>query len=597
VILFLAAAIIFVPIAARLRLGSVLGYLVAGCAIGPFGLRLVRDVHSVLDLSELGVVLMLFSIGLELDVRRLWAMRRSVFGGGTLQMGACGLALALGGALLGLPWKAAVVGGLAIALSSTAIAIQTMRERGMLTTPVGKTGFAVLLFQDIAAIPLIAIVPLLAGTKSGGPLGAVKVFGAIAAVIVTGRYFTTPLLRFVARTGLREVFTAFALLFVLGIAELMALAGVSMALGTFIAGVILASSEYRHALETDIEPFKGLLLGLFFIAVGMSIDFGLLLDHALLVGVLVLGLVALKGIVLALIARRLGVPAKERWLFAVLLSQGGEFAFVVFGAAGQAGLLHEPWQGVLTLAVALSMATTPIGLLLYDRFSKSGPSERPAEPIETEHAPVIIAGFGRFGQIVGRLLLASGVQPTLLDVDPDAIDTMKKFGFRVFFGDATRLDLLKAAHADEAKVLVIALDDIAASLKLAEVAREHFPHLQIVARARNVGHYFQLRARGVQRIEREMFEASLRAGRQVMELLGDDPFEAREDADRFRSHNVSTLEQLLPHLADEARRLSLARAAREQLEQQVTRDRALRGNHDGSGWVEDPADREPAPKK
>jgi glutathione-regulated potassium-efflux system ancillary protein KefC len=596
VMVYLGSAIVFVPLFARLRLGSVLGYLVAGCVIGPFGLRLVKDVQSILHFSEFGVVLMLFLIGLELDARRLWSMRRSVFGGGLLQMLVCGVGLSAGGFLLGLPWQAALVAGLAIALSSTAIAIQTMKERSVLNAPIGKSAFAILLFQDIAAIPLIAVVPLLSGTGGGSVAGVLKALGAIVAVVVIGRYLTTPILRVVARTGLREVFTGFALLLIIVIAQLMTMAGVSMALGAFLAGVLLASSEYRHALETDIEPFKGLLMGLFFIAVGMSIDFGLLGKHALLVVTLVVGIVAVKGALLGLLATRLDVPKQQRWLFASLLSQGGEFAFVVFGVAGQAHLLPEPWDALLTLAVALSMATTPLCLVLYDRFlqSEQDRSKLPADEIETDGAPVIIAGFGRFGQIVGRLLLAQGVQTTLLDLDPDGIERIRKFGFRVFFGDATRLDLLHSARADIAKVLVVALDDVASSLKLVDLAKEHFPHLTIVARARNVTHYLELRARGVTRIERETFEASLRAGRAAMELLGDDPFEAKEDADQFRLHNVNMLEALLPHLSNEAGRMSVARAGQEQLEQQVARDRALRGQA-VAAWADDPAHREPAP--
>jgi glutathione-regulated potassium-efflux system ancillary protein KefC len=594
---YLAAAIVFVPIAARLRLGSVLGYLVAGCAIGPWGLRLIRDVQSILHFAEFGVVLMLFLIGLELDARRLWQMRRTVFGGGALQMGLTGVALAALSLLFGLPWQASLVAGLAIALSSTAIAIQSMRERSLLATPMGKGAFAVLLFQDIAAIPLIAVVPLLAGTSSGGGLvGIAKVLGAIVAVIVVGRYLTAPILRVVAKTGLREVFTGFALLLIVAISQLMTLAGVSMALGAFLAGVLLASSEYRHALETDIEPFKGLLMGLFFIAVGMSIDFGMLRQHAGLVTVLVLGIVLVKALLLSLIAPRLQVPIKSRWLFAALLSQGGEFAFVVFGVAGQAHLLPEPWDALLTLAVALSMAMTPLLLVVHDLLIKSDRNERAADTIETDSAPVIIAGFGRFGQIVGRLLFATGVRATILDHDPDQIEFMKRFGYRVFFGDATRLDLLHSARADEARLLVIALDDIPASLRLVDLVREHFPNLQIVARARNVTHYLELRSRGVERIERETFDSSLRAGRQALEVLGDGPFEAREKADRFRRHNVATLEQLVPHLSDETRRLSVARASRQQLEEQFARDRAVREQSPAVGWVRDEkTDREPAP--
>lgn len=592
-LVYLAAAVVFVPIAARLRLGSVLGYLVAGCVVGPFGLRLVQDVRSILHFAEFGVVFMLFLIGLELDARRLWEMRRSVFGGGALQMGASGVVLAVLGFAFGLPSKAAIVAGLALALSSTAIAIQTMRERGLLAGPLGKSAFAVLLFQDIAAIPLIALVPLLAGgegTSGVGLLGIGKVVGAVLFVIILGRYLTNPILRIVAKTGLREVFTGFALLLILAIAQLMTMAGVSMALGAFLAGVLLASSEYRHALETDIEPFKGLLMGLFFIAVGMSIDFGILRDHALLVTALVLAIVGAKSAVLSLIAPRLHVPVKQRWLLAALLSQGSEFAFVVFGVAGQAHLLPEPWDALLTLAVALSMAVTPLLVLAYGRFATDDRKEMPPERIEAESAPVIIAGFGRFGQIVGRLLFANGVKATLLDHDPDQIEFMKRFGYRVFFGDATRLDLLHSARAGGAKVIVVALDDVASSLRLVDIVKEHFPKVTIVARARNVGHYLALRSRGVERIERETFEASLRVGRLAMEVLGDEPFEAREDADRFRRHNVATLEQLLPHLADESTRLSVAVAAREQLEAQFARDRAVREQRQ-NGWANDPAPR------
>ncbi len=589
--IYLAAAIVFVPIASRLRLGSVLGYLAAGCVIGPFGFRLVSDVQAILHFAEFGVVLMLFLIGLELDARRLWQMRRSVFGGGALQMGASGVVLIACAVALGLPWRAAIVAGLAVALSSTAIAIQTMKERSILGTPLGKSAFSILLFQDIAAIPLIAAVPLLAGNSNGGMLGVLKAVGAIATVFVVGRYVTPPLMRRIASTGLREVFTGFALLLVIAIGELMTLAGLSMALGAFLAGVLLASSEYRHALETDIEPFKGLLMGLFFIAVGMSIDFDLLRDNTVLVALLVIGILVIKALVLAAIAPRLEVSRKQRWLFGALLSQGGEFAFVVFGVAGQAHLVPEPWGPLLTLVVALSMALTPVLVILSDRVLVE--DDRSPDVIDVESSPVIIAGFGRFGQIVGRLLMASGVRATLLDHDPDQIELMKRFGFRVFFGDATRLDLLRSAGIAEAKLLVIALDDVAASLRLVDVVREHFPKLEMVVRARNVAHYLELRARGITRIERETFEASLRAGRQALEVLGEGRYEAREAADQFRVHSVAVLEEVLPHLADEARRMSVVRAARDQLEEQFAKDRSLR-HVSRASWLDDPAERAPA---
>ena len=599
--IYLAATVIFVPLASRFRLGSVLGYLIGGCAIGPFGLRLVQDVAAIMHFAEFGVVLMLFLIGLELDPKRLWSMRQAVFRGGSLQMGATGALLALGGIAAGLPWQAALVAGLALALSSTAIAVQTMRERGELAAPVGTGAFAVLLFQDIAAIPLIALVPLLgAGPRSSsGALRVLKIVGAIAAVVVVGRYLTRPLLRVVAKTGLREVFTGFALLLVIGIALIMSMAGISMALGAFLAGILLAGSEYRHALEPDIAPIKGHLMGLFIIAVGMSIDFGLLASRPVLIALLVIGFTLLKGGALRAIGRPLGIPAGQRWLFACLLAQGGEFAFVVFGVAGQAKLLPGQWDAILTLVVALSMALTPLALVVHDRLrALSAQAPRPADPIEHGGAPVIIAGFGRFGQIVGRLLFASGLRATVLDHDVDQIELLRKFDFRVFYGDATRLDLLHSAGAAEARLLVVAVDSPEASLKLVDLVRQHFPRLAIVARARNVTHWVELRRRGVEVIERETFESALRIGRRALELLGIAPYEARERADRFRRHNVALLEEMLPFFGDETRRLSAARAGRAQLEKQFAEEKAVL-DHKAGTWTPDPdaegdADRLPA---
>jgi len=588
--IYLAAAVLFVPLAARFKLGSVLGYLIAGAVIGPFCLKLVRDVESILHFAEFGVVLMLFLIGLELDPKRLWSLRGPIFGGGALQLGVTGTLLTLGGTLAGLPWQAALVAGLALSLSSTAIAVQTMRERGLIEAPLGKTTFAILLFQDIAAIPLVALVPLLAGGKvSGGALGLVKVAAAILVVIVGGRYLTRPLLQIMARTGLRELFTGFSLLLVVAIAELMNTVGVSMALGAFLAGVVLAGSEYRHALESDVEPFKGLLLGLFFIAVGMSIDFALLAEHPLLVIALVLGLTLLKGLGLTAIGGPLGIVGKERLLFAAIIAQGSEFGFVVFGVASRAHVLPGNWDAMLTLVVALSMALTPLLLILYQRLARSSAPERPADEIDHHHAPVIIAGFGRFGQIVGRLLFASGTRATVLDHDPDQIELLRKFGFRIFYGDATRLDLLHAAGAAHARLLVVALDDVSASLKLVAVAEEHFPHLRIIARARNVSHYIELRRRKLKHIERETFESALRLGRSALEHLGVAPYEARERADRFRAHNIHALEELLPVFNDEGRRLSQAKASRAQLEAQFSQDREALAGHGGE-WHPDEED-------
>jgi glutathione-regulated potassium-efflux system ancillary protein KefC len=592
-IVYLAAAVVCVPLASRLKLGSVLGYLAAGCVIGPFGLGFVDDPGATLHFSEIGVVLMLFVIGLELDPAHLMTMRRAVFGGGALQLVSSAVPLALGALALGLPWRSALVTGLALGLSSTAVSMQTMAEKGITAAPVGRSAFAVLLFQDVAAIPLLALVPLLgaqpAGSSDPGGIAALKVFGAIVAVIVIGRFLTRPVLRALAKTGLREVFSAFTLLLVLGIAALMASVGISMALGAFLAGVLLAGSEYRHALETDIEPFRGLLMGLFFIAVGMSIDFGLLARQPLFVLLLIGGFQLVKVVALRTIGAPLGVTPSQRWLFAALLAQGGEFAFVVFGVADRAQLLPGEWNGLLTLAVALSMALTPLLLILHDRFL--GPSQsKPREPdaIDDPHAQVIIAGFGRFGQIVGRLLFASGVKATVLDYDPDQIELLKRFDFRVYYGDATRLDLLRAAGAEQAKLLVLAIDDPDASVRLVEAVKEHFPQLEIVARARNVGHWQKLRALGVRVVERETFESAVLVGRRALEALGVRPYEARERADLFRNHNVRALEAILPHWQDEVERTNMARSAREQLERQMEQDRAEVARHGGHGWHSDP---------
>lgn len=589
VMVYLAAAVVCVPIAKRLGLGSVLGYLAAGCAIGPWGLGFVGDVESTMHFSEFGVVLMLFVIGLELEPERLRAMRREVLHGGALQVVACAAPLALVGLAVGLPWRGAVVSAVALALSSTAIVMTTLSERSLGNTTVGRTGFAILLFQDIAAIPLLVVIPLLAagGDAAIGWEGPVKGLLAVGAVVVLGRYVTPPIMRRVASLRQREVFTAFALLLVLGIAQLMAAVGVSMGLGAFLAGVLLAGSEYRHALESDLEPFRGLLMGLFFIAVGMTVDFGLLMHEPLVVLGMVVGYSLLKLAALRAIAPRVGVPARQRWLFAVLLAQGGEFAFVVFGAARQARLLPGSWDAVLTLTVALSMALMPLMLIAHDRLFARAPAARPAgapEAIESEDAPVIIAGFGRFGQIVGRLLFASGLRATVLDHDPDQIEFLKRFGFRVFYGDARRHDLMLAAGAAKAKVLVIAVDDAEACLAIADMARHEFPHLRIVARARNVQAFFELRKRGIEIIERELFEASIAAGRRTLELLDVGRHEAFERAATFRRHNVAMLEQLLPHLDDEARRISVARAAREDLEKQFEREHQQLVRHAAHAW-------------
>jgi len=589
-LIYLAAAVICVPIAWRFKLGAVLGYLMAGVLIGPWGLKLVSDVDSIMHFSELGVVLMLFVIGLELEPKRLIEMRKGVFGGGAMQMGLSGLALSLGAVALGLDWRAASVVGLALALSSTAIAIATMKERNLLLTPTGQSGFAVLLFQDVAAIPLLAVIPLLgvaaAGHHAPGWMDIGKALGALAAVIVIGLYFMRPLLRLVARTNLREVFTAVALLLVMGIAQIMSLVGLSMGLGAFVAGVLLASSEYRHALETDIEPFKGLLLGLFFISVGMTIDFGLLVKQPLILALLLAGFLTLKLVALWLTARVLGVNSRQRWLFALLLSQGGEFGFVVFGAALTVGVLTPEWAALLNMTVAMSMATTPLLLLMHDwwqaRVECAAAHGVESDQIEHQDAPVIIAGFGRFGQIIGRLLFANGIDAVVLDHDPDQIELLRKYGYKVFYGDAARLDLLQAAGAGQAALIVNAIDDVEDSVLLTDIVRKNFPQLKMIARARNVRHYVELRSRGVEVIERETFESALKAGRYTLEALGIDRFRARDMANIFRRHNVSDLEALVPVFKDEVSRVSAIKAGRDELAALFDRDRQQFESEQGS---------------
>ncbi|SPA27773.1 Glutathione-regulated potassium-efflux system antiporter [Cupriavidus taiwanensis] len=594
-LVFLVAAVVAVPLARRGGLGAVLGYLLAGAAIGPFALRLVTDVESILHFSEFGVVLMMFVIGLELEPRKLWALRRSIFGYGGAQLAACALVIGVAAALAGASWQVALVAGLGLALSSTAIALATLTERNLFGTPAGAASFGILLFQDIAAIPMIALLPLLAtqgaegtGTGAAGWLAAGKAVAVIGAVVAGGRYLVRPALRFIARTDMREMFTAFALLLVVGIALMMDAVGLSMALGTFLAGVLLADSEYRHALEADLEPFKGLLLGLFFMAVGMSIDFAVLARSPWLVLGLVAAFVVAKTAVLALLARYFAIARGQRLLFALLISQGGEFAFVVFGVAGGAGLLPRETEALLVLVVALSMVATPLLLLAYDRLvaPRIGAGKaRLDEVITPQHNPVLIAGFGRFGQIIGRLLYTQGVGVTVLDHDPDQIEFLRQYGFKVFYGDATRLDLLEAAGIADARILVVAIDSMEDSLALIDRVRERFPDLQIYARARHVSHVYQLKDRGVQLFEREMFEGSLMLGRRVLEGLGFDPGEARNVALRFRRHNIEAIDRFYPHYTDQKKLVSLARQARDELEEMFRQDREQRRQREEAEWM------------
>jgi len=585
---YLAAAVIVVPLARRLGLGAIIGYLGAGFAIGPWGLRLVTDPSQIVDLADFGVVLMLFLIGLELEPKRLWAMRRPIFGWGSAQLlGSLVLIAAIGWACMGFwpdGWRLAIVAGAALAMSSTAIGLATLNERNILLTTSGQNILSVSLFQDIAAIPLLALIPLMApdrvaGADAGHPLlGAARAFGMIAVIVLGGRLALRPALRFIARSQTPEIFTAAALGLVVGTAALMQAVGLSMALGAFLAGVLLAESEYRRELETDIEPFKGLLLGLFFIAVGMGIDLGVVLHSPLQVLAIVVGFLAVKALVLWGMEIGIPVPRLERPVFTLLLAQGGEFGFVVLQAALGRQVIDESQAGVLTAAITLSMLLTPMLILLADRWwipllAKVNPRAQPSEIAEPQDAPVIIAGFGRYGQIIGRLLHANGIGATVLEHDAEQIEALRRFGFRVHYGDATRLDLLRVAGAARAHVLVVAVDGIEPSLELVDLAREHFPNLTIIARARNVQHWYQLNERGVRFIERETLDAALMSGRSVMEAMGFEPHRARTLAMRFRRHSVQQLHALAPHFRDESKLISLARAGRQQLEQLFAQER------------------------
>jgi len=594
-LIYLAAAVVAVPLAKRLGLGSVIGYLGAGLVIGPWGLRLISDVEAILHFSEFGVVLLLFLIGLELDPKRLWQMRGPIFGLGGAQVLGCGLLLAA--LALAMGWKpaAAAVAGMGLALSSTAIALQPLTERNLLTTAGGRAAFSTLLFQDIAVIPMLALLPLLAGQEdlanSGEAWRAVLLaVGVIGAVVAGGRYLTRPLFRYIAATGMREIFTAAALLIVIGSAALMQMAGLSMALGTFMAGVLLAESEFRHELESDIEPFKGLLLGLFFISVGMSVDIGLLIQWPGTVVGLVAALLLLKAAVLGALARFGGVPRRQAALFIFLLAPGGEFAFVIFGAAAGSGALDAQTAGLLTVAVALSMLAGPLLLVLHDRLIAprlSRVAERPQDQIEDEGHKVIIAGFGRFGQIITRLLHSNGISATVLDHDPDNIETLRRFGFKVFYGDATRQDLLEAAGADKAKLLVVVVDDETASLELVDMARRRFPHLKIIARARNVQHVIELLNREIplESVQRETFLAALALGEQALRALGHGAYAAHRRALTFRRANEALLRDMYAHW-DEGleRRISLQKAARAQLEQNLAADEKAITERRDHGW-------------
>lgn len=576
-VLFLFAAVVAVPLAARLGIGAVLGYLLAGIAIGPWGLGFISDVDEILHFSELGVVFLMFIIGLELNPSKLWELRRSIFGVGAAQVLISAAVLAGLLTLTQFSWQAAVIGGIGLAMSSTAMALQLMREKGMNRSESGQLGFSVLLFQDLAVIPALALVPLLAGNGDDHPdwvkIG-IKVL-VFAGVLVGGRYLLRPVFRFIAASGVREVFTAATLLLVLGSALFMDALGLSMALGTFIAGVLLAESEYRHELEIAIDPFKGLLLGLFFISVGMALNLGVLYTHLLWVLASVAVLVAVKTGVLYSLARIYGLRSSERMQFAGVLSQGGEFAFVLFSAASSQRLFHTDQMALLLVAVTLSMMTTPVLMKLIDkllsrRFNLPGDEEE-TPWVDDDKPQVIVVGFGRFGQVIGRLLMANKMRITVLERDISAVNLMRKYGYKVYYGDATQLELLRSAGAEEAQSIVITCNDPEDTMKLVELCQQHFPQLKIMARARGRVEAHELLQMGVTQFSRETFSSALELGRKTLISVGMHPHQAQRAQLHFKRLDMRMLRELMPVHTD-TMQISRVREARRELEEIFQRE-------------------------
>jgi monovalent cation:proton antiporter-2 (CPA2) family protein len=589
---YLTAAVIAAPVAARLGLGSVLGYLIAGIAIGPSLLGLVgREGQDVMHFAEFGVIVMLFLVGLELQPSKLWALRKPILGLGGLQV--AGTAAVIGGAawLLGVDWKAAIAIGLILAMSSTAIVLQSLNERGLIKTSAGQSCFSVLLFQDIAVIPILAFLPLLATARAEEDHGAsliaglpalvqaLAVLAAVAAIVLAGRYLMRPLFRLIAASGIREIFVAFALLIVVAITLLMQFVGLSAALGTFLAGVVLAESEYRHELEMDLEPFKGLLLAVFFIAVGAGIDFSLLVNQPATLTGLVLGFIALKLLVLYVLARGFGMSQPDSSRFTFSLAQGGEFAFVLISFAAGLGILGVAQSGLLVAMVAISMALAPLLMLLDDRivqpvFERRGASRREPDRIVDSGARVIIAGHGRYGMTVGRLLAASGLKAVVLDHDAEQIEALRRFGYKVYYGDASRPDLLAAAGAAQAEALVIAVDDREKILELVETAKKHFPHLKLFARAFDRVHAYQLINAGVPHVYREVFASSVDMGEEVLVALGRHPFEAHRAARAFKGHDEELVQLSAQHVGDTEKLIDIARQGRAEIANVLSSDRS-----------------------
>jgi monovalent cation:proton antiporter-2 (CPA2) family protein len=596
---YLAAAVIAAPIAARLGLGSVLGYLIAGILIGPAALGLVgQEQAEVMHFAEFGVIVMLFLVGLELQPSKLWSLRKPILGLGGLQVVATAAAIGLVALYLAGDWKAALAAGLILAMSSTAIVVQSLKERGQMQTSAGQSTFSVLLFQDIAVIPMLALLPLIAVRQltedhtsyiDGLPIWAqtLLILAAVAVIVLAGRYLMRPLFRFVAQSGIREIFVAFAILIVVGITLLMQSVGLSAALGTFLAGVVLAESEYRHELEMDLDPFKGLLLAVFFMAVGGSIDFNLLLANPIYILTLVVGFVLIKLGVLYGVARLQRLNAPDSAAFAFNLAQGGEFAFVLVSFCTGLALLTAAQGQLLIALVAISMALAPLLILFNDRvvqprFAANGEA-READMID-HAARVIIAGHGRFGMTVGRILQGKGYSAVVLDHDGEQIDALRRFGFRLFYGDASRPDLLEAAGGRSAEILVIAVDGRDKILEIAETAKKHFPNLRIFARSFDRVHAYDLLNAGVDDVYREVFSSSVDMGEDVLVALGQHPFEAHRAVKAFKNLDEKLMREAAEHTGDQDMAVAIARRGRTELSRILAGDRIQTRVENEDAW-------------
>ncbi|HEX7886651.1 MAG TPA: monovalent cation:proton antiporter-2 (CPA2) family protein [Phenylobacterium sp.] len=608
-LVYLTAGVVSVPIAKRLGLGSVLGYLIAGALVGPFLLNLVGEPGDVMRFAEFGVVILLFLIGLEVRPALLWEMRTSIFGLGMAQMLASAAVLGAIVLFLGADWRVAAAAGLILAMSSTAIVLQSLEEKGLRQGPVGQAAFGVLLFQDLAVIPLFAFLPLLAvghaavAAETGGHGASVlagqaewvrilATFGAVAGVVVGGRYLTRPIFRFIAAARLREIFTASALLLVVAVAALMELVGLSPALGAFLAGVVMAESEFRRELETDIEPFRGLLLGLFFISVGAGLNLGLVAAQPVLLVSLTIGLMAAKFVAMWVVGVAFRRSRRDAGTIAVSLAQGGEFAFVLIGFVLTARVLTAEQAALATAVVALSMALTPLAFALYEKLvlNRTGGLAEPEALTFDDGAPdAIVAGFGRFGQIATRLLIANDFKVVLLDSSIEQIDLIRRFGWRVHYGDASRLDLLRAAGADKAKILLVAIDDKDKAVELVKAATEYFPNLTIIARAFDRRHAYELVRVGGDEVVRETFESALMFGKKALLRLGLSDRRAARAVSLFREHDLALFNKLAPVYGEEERYAMAIRDSRDTMEKLLTAEMRRLRNEEAEEADNDPA--------